>query len=572
MNVFVDLLGTVIRSAIVTRCLDPQTSYESKIDWLWALHKGVLELGSILQEGNGELNRVANDIIAYIEELSNPDETSDESSSSFSSRSSASSRSSQSDVSSNSSSQSSRSSQSSASSRSSGSSQSSSSSQSEVSSASSGSSASSTAITPVPTLLPAVNGIGIGVRPDTLRTEFLTVNRRSVSSQSEFVNALNEAVVGGRIDRIALPPNAVFDYPRNALLGLKRAGRTPLVIETDSPRGQSMATLRGFIQEKFPCDGLALVNLKHEGGDLMVRGGLKDMLIEDVIAWLDIQGERVNGQPVAPIVRPTWRFVRMMDNWGYAGGTLKHGIFTWNRVDAVMEYCFLDHNGWDPAGDRNTPYDQGGPSSREHNAYFAGPGTNDTVQHCIFARGSSHGIHFRCGGKLKNNLFIKNPIGAGFGYGDDGYFGQFGQVTGECTDNAFVGSDDIGGVIGSPLGIGIWLTATKGALFERNSFILNGTSAVNNAAFRIESQHLTDAVIRNNRSYLWDPMVYKDPSGPTSNVSLVESNNRGSLTYSELALAQHVMSTAYLNQVRNQGVNPQELQSYLTRLHNGFGS
>lgn len=486
-----------------------------------------------------------------ISELSSQSESSEGSSSSWSSFSEISSESSGSSISS----------PSSKSSRSSGSSSSQS-----ASSFSSGSSSQSGGGSIIPPEA-FIARIGVGIDRTTLKTDLDVRNPILVRNSAELTQALQAARSQVSIDGIFVAKGNTVAFPANGLRGLVRPANRPLVITTD-PLATGQATISN-ISENGSFEGVAFVNLEHIG-KIVFRGAAKNVLFEDVKAWFDLMGAGTPLQGVqAPLENVVLRFCRILDHWALAPA-MTHGIYTWNRKDFLMEWCVLDHNGWDPAATRATPTSAGGGNNHNHNAYFSRPGINDIIRWNVISRASSHGCHFRHGGSYLENLHILNPIGMQYGYGGDGEYGRYGQtIGGSCQRNVFVGSDDINTAGGTPLGIAIWLACCNNPMIFDNVAILNETTPVNDAVVRVERKYPISATLNNNKSYQWKGTIFEEPG--TYPATLIQNGNQFEVpSYSETAFARTVMSRAYIDDLRVNGIRPAKLLADMERLRKGF--
>ena len=140
------------------------------------------------------------------------------------------------------------------------------------------------------------------------------------------------------------------------------------------------------------------------------------------------------------------RFSTVFDN--FAGGKAQ-GIFAKDIDRLLIEYSFLDGNGWN----RHLPRDDAKQTdyygqSRSHNLYATGGCGPVIVRDSILSRAASHAIHGRSGGLVERCLFVNDPIGVQMVYTPDDRPG-----IGEIRDCVFIGGADI---YGSPRGIAIW--------------------------------------------------------------------------------------------------------------------
>lgn len=142
------------------------------------------------------------------------------------------------------------------------------------------------------------------------------------------------------------------------------------------------------------------------------------------------------------------------------------GIFSSHTDGLVIDSNLLDNNGWDAS-----PANAGrGRNMRNHNIYIHGTCGPAELTNNILAHPSSHGAQMRSGGVARGNLFIDCPIGLDFGNVNGGGPPHIGGVTGEVSDNVFLGGADMDPVNkrGIPLEVGNILKAAV-----RRNFIGN---------------------------------------------------------------------------------------------------
>ena len=404
--------------------------------------------------------------------------------------------------------------------------------------------------------------MGVGIDSVTRRTIFAAVSPTLVNSDSGLASAITQAKTNTSIELIQLAPGS-YNIASRALGGLNRLPTRPLVI-----RGGTGVSLTWGLQD-FNFEGFALVDVKLTGlARILSAGTTKNILFENVEGWMDVQGQRISGAPGATVKNLNMRFCRSYNHWSASG--LAHGFFIFNYEDLSLEYNLLDHNGWKDGATRALPSAQGGGDMRKHNIYLAGPGLGNTiVRNNVIANGSSHGIHIRRGGLLENNLFIKNPITWQFGYGGDGYAATMPIVQGgEVKNNVIVGTDDINTAENNLRGIGGWFTYVDGVAVDNNLFLMNTTSAVNDAVLYLEQDYKIVMTASNNRAFQWNGGVRKMSSGVVAQI--VETNNNWNVPqYGQVALANQVMSQPFIDDLRLNGVNPTTLENLLITLRSG---
>ncbi len=148
----------------------------------------------------------------------------------------------------------------------------------------------------------------------------------------------------------------------------------------------------------------------------------------------------------------------------YGLSVASSGIFAQGVQGLTLEENVFDHNGW------NTAVSGASSNSLSHNAYLSNENNSVVVKGNIFSDASSHGLQMRAGGEVRNNLFLRNPIGLSYGI-VNGAALKAGGVTGTIDGNVFTESRDIGG---SARGWAMELGNIKGATV-RNNVMTNDT-------------------------------------------------------------------------------------------------
>jgi hypothetical protein len=407
----------------------------------------------------------------------------------------------------------------------------------------------------------------------TYFTKFDEANVLVARNSSEFQAHVTAAKADKSIDAIHLDPaGGTFNYSRNLLSGIQRPADRPLVIRT-LPGASSQAVVSLAQEDKF-IQGVAYVDLKF-ASRLSLHGGGQDILIERCVGLFDLQGNRQNGLPTTPLTNLQFRLNVVADAWTPTASAHAHGLFAFNVTGLLLEGNIFDHNGWDPAGTRATPPDQGGATPLNHNIYLARPGSGHVVRFNYISRASSHGIHLRNGGHLHDNLFVRNPIGWQYGYGGDGNYDKYG-LTGPGTVERNIGldADDINTSNGNVRGLFGWITNAVGVKIDNNLAIDNTTSLVNDAFLQLERHFEIGAVVSNNVSVNW-PGGLRTGAG-TAPANITDTNNNFSasgLTSSAQALADSLKSDAYINNLKvtraRLGVDIGQLKSQMDVLRSG---
>ena len=86
------------------------------------------------------------------------------------------------------------------------------------------------------------------------------------------------------------------------------------------------------------------------------------------------------------------------------------GLYAAGVDGLAIAGCLFDHNGWVAS---STPY---APTMFNHNIYIDDSCGPVELTGSIIARASSHGAHFRAGGEVSHNLFLRNAINLQVGY------------------------------------------------------------------------------------------------------------------------------------------------------------
>lgn len=151
----------------------------------------------------------------------------------------------------------------------------------------------------------------------------------------------------------------------------------------------------------------------------------EDILFEDI--YIDGFATNVNLQARNDVEILDLRFngCVIVDAWNNDGHS--QGLFAFSINGLTIENSVFDHNGWNE--------DMGaGPTIFNHNIYIQGYCDNVEIKDCVIADASSHGVHFRAGGILSDNLFLLNPISIDLG-GGTGTSVREGGVEYQVTDN-----------------------------------------------------------------------------------------------------------------------------------------
>jgi len=115
------------------------------------------------------------------------------------------------------------------------------------------------------------------------------------------------------------------------------------------------------------------------------------------------------------------------------------GLFADGVRGLTLHQNIFDHNGWlsSVSGAKATIYN--------HNAYITANTSRLVATGNIFSNASSHGLQDRAGGIVTGNLFLNNPIGLSYGLVNGSGVTTKGGVSGQVSDNVFLGGRDISG-------------------------------------------------------------------------------------------------------------------------------
>jgi hypothetical protein len=338
-------------------------------------------------------------------------------------------------------------------------------------------------------------GLGVDAQGYTLFTPAVS---RSVSTNAELVAALSSGKAG-TINEIVVTAGGLL-IPRRGLDGINRPADDPLRIRTSGNGNLAIA----MHDDAAGCRGVAFVGCKIVG-EVMFRGDrYRDILFEGCETWLDFQGERLSGGVAGiPAANLQMRFCTVRDHWG--AGQRIQGAYIWNVAGVLVQHCWFEHNGWKPGASRSLPLAEGGGSLHNHNLYINQPSTNVVVHQNVSSNPSSHGLHVKCGGILRDNLLIDCPNGLQPAYGGDGYFSKYGLVPATVVGNVALGSADINTSNGNMRGIFMWATCLKNGMFLNNIAILNETSLTNDAVVWVDhkSSPTGNFTLEDTKAYTW---------------------------------------------------------------------
>ncbi|MFK7740346.1 MAG: right-handed parallel beta-helix repeat-containing protein [Planctomycetota bacterium] len=175
------------------------------------------------------------------------------------------------------------------------------------------------------------------------------------------------------------------------------------------------------------------------------------------------------------------------DSYGIVGSYLSQGIYMINVHGAVIEGNVFDRNGYDdqPGGTGNI---------YGHNIYVQFENSDITVRDNLIARGASHGIQLRCGGRVLNNAFVRNAISVLIGAGAPGAA----PVANEVRGNVVLHGRDIG-----PNILRGWAVDVQSA---DNVTITENIFAHNSGSFPVgvHLEQVNTAVVEQNTMHMWN--------------------------------------------------------------------
>ena len=421
--------------------------------------------------------------------------------------------------------------------------------------------------------------LGVSYDPVTEMTNFVETNVLVATSDAQWLSHVATAKSNSAIDAIHLDPTGgPYSYPNNLLAGVTRPLDRPLVIRTQPGFPGQQAEVGAFIGAGNPGaldngnpQGLAFVDVYFPGGYSIVGAGY-GLLFEGCTGWLTVQGISVPSSNPRQILYPfsnvQIRKCTMCDHWASGSSVLVHGLFAWGVDGLLLEANFFDHNGWNPAVDRNEDKDlgTGGATFQKHNIYTSRQLPNQYARYNKICRGSSHGLHSKDGCHARRNMFVRNPINHQVGYGNDNLWNTFGVILNtSCIDNVFLGTDNINTADNQLRGTAIWVVCCAGVTVSGNLTIDAGVSNSNVATFYIEQNYPTQFTIDNHRGKGWTPInLYRNGSTYPANITRSDEDHYVTLTPAVQALADYLKMDSTLDlekvAVKGYGVNIAQLK------------
>lgn len=141
----------------------------------------------------------------------------------------------------------------------------------------------------------------------------------------------------------------------------------------------------------------------------------QDILFEDMyVAGFKDNFNFQTLSDAAPVSGITLNGCVVVDSWHSSGHS--QGLFA-TKVDGLrIQNCVFDSNGFNrERGIQPTIYN--------HNIYLQSTNENMVVVGNVISNASASGIHFRPGGVLTDNLFLRNPISVSIGGGNTAHHG-----------------------------------------------------------------------------------------------------------------------------------------------------
>lgn len=334
-------------------------------------------------------------------------------------------------------------------------------------------------------------------------TVFTENNVIVVRNDTELAQALSTAESNGNIEAIWLDREAqswsTFHWPINGGRLIFRGFSDPLVVRTHP--GKQRAHVEQIHWTKDFKGVIAFVdiqfNQESEGDGIVATGGGEGLLIEKCIGSFNLQGTTS-----IPLRNCQIRLCNIHNHWKMLQNQHQHGVYSDTFEGLLIEGCIIHHNGW--TGTRDTPTDQGGPTPQKHNLYINDPAQHPVVRWSIISEASSHGIHFKCGGRAYDNLFLRNPIHMSQGFGDDGQFAAHGPDDwSRSWRNVFIDSDVI--ATGAPRGIVHWVVNNTDCFIEDNLMLYNSTRTQSGfqSCVHFEQTYNTVANVSRNKARQW---------------------------------------------------------------------
>lgn len=133
---------------------------------------------------------------------------------------------------------------------------------------------------------------------------------------------------------------------------------------------------------------------------------ISDIIVEDVKVEFYSVCITIQGAKNTPFKNVTVR--RSIFNNCYSRTSHSQGLYANFMRKLLIEENVFYHNGWGRSRDGGR--EKGGATIFNHNMYINGHTANVVVSRNFIADASSHGIQMRAGGKIQDNLFVRNPI------------------------------------------------------------------------------------------------------------------------------------------------------------------
>ncbi len=241
---------------------------------------------------------------------------------------------------------------------------------------------------------------------------------------------------------------------------------TDSLLDIGDPRSANRAVFENIIFDKPARGSFSVLGLGPVQKDLMFFN------VKFLRTHVAFQGDYQSPFPVTRMSNLIFR--KCVFAFAYMPGS-EHaqGLFLSTTSGVTIEDSIFYHNGW-AGSNRTVPgsTDQGQlPDIFKHGAYLTTL-TDDTIfRRNVVADSSSHGVQFRGGGTISDNVFINNPVNVLIGGGDDYNIYRPGGVPYSFTNNVIIGSSDIDP--SNPRGFGVSFENTRSNGLASGNIVAN---------------------------------------------------------------------------------------------------
>ncbi|MCH7536193.1 MAG: right-handed parallel beta-helix repeat-containing protein, partial [Bacteroidetes bacterium] len=207
------------------------------------------------------------------------------------------------------------------------------------------------------------------------------------------------------------------------------------------------------------CDG---------GGNLLIEDNMFRYYLTNVIENNNIRNIAIRRNIIAD---------------DYSTVSHSQGLFMKSVDGILIEENVFDHNGW------NEDVPGAGKTIFNHNIYLQSDNSpNVTVRNNIIARASSHGTQVRPGGRVENNLYIRNPLS---------FF--ISSPGGEAIGNVLLEGTDIGDL---PRGMALGINNVEYAIVKDNIIAHDMSDPINTRGISLGGL-AHNILVENNIVYDW---------------------------------------------------------------------